>query len=185
MRLTLRTATKAALKEYGRLPREQWALQHPGQLVTLVSNIFWCQVSHHGCCVDSKMHLLVSATVYLAERCVLISPAPSGLCIDRVSLKLGLLKVCISSQAIAAAKFAADDRPWPAMPLQSVELALGSDQPPQELQDLHKSCALQLVAMTSTVRGRLADLERQVGPVNLVPSLQLTNDACRGLPSWF
>jgi hypothetical protein len=45
MRLTLRTATKAALKEYGRLPREQWALQHPGQLVTLVSNIFWCQVS--------------------------------------------------------------------------------------------------------------------------------------------
>jgi hypothetical protein len=64
MRLTLRTATKAALKEYGRLPREQWALQHPGQLVTLVSNIFWCQVSHHGCYVVLIVHLLVSATVY-------------------------------------------------------------------------------------------------------------------------
>jgi len=73
-------------------------------------------------------------------------------------------------------KFVADGRSWPAMPLQSVELALGSDQPPQELQDLHKSCALQLVAMTSTVRGRLTDLERQVGPVNLVPILQLTGN---------
>jgi hypothetical protein len=60
--------------------------------------------------------------------------------------------------------------------LQSVELALGADQPAQELQELHKSCALQLSAMTSTVRGRLTDLERQVRMGDLQSTSQFTGN---------
>jgi hypothetical protein len=44
MRLTLRGLTKKGVKEYHEMPREQWILQQPAQLVIIVSNVFWCQV---------------------------------------------------------------------------------------------------------------------------------------------